>query len=421
MTIVRLAITLLAVLVAGDVAAQSVSAPNGQSRSGQISMALAARTASADALAGVSVDAALSDNLKRIVRRWAFAPSKAPWTPTAANTATLSLGAAQTTTTNALLKFTNEVGATGEAAILESEGVVSIPGRLKIGNAPATTQTLQVKSSDSPTPIAWQGNHASAAIGYLFSDPSNTGLASTPAPFDVTTAAVLVSTAGTATLYTGGTTRLHVTPAGDIGIGTTVPSQKLHVAGSALVSGDAFVTGNNEVTGITTTGTLRVGGASGLSVARDGTYVVVNGNLRATGTLEAKYQDVAEWVDAAEPLPPATVVAAHPSLSNHVQKSTRAYDTSVLGVVSEQPGILLGEKGGGKVAVAQSGRVKVRVDARFGAIKPGELLVASPTPGVAMRSQPTRSGMHRPGTIIGKALEAWPAGQGEILVLLTLQ
>jgi hypothetical protein len=41
-----------------------------------------------------------------------------------------------------------------------------------------------------------------------------------------------------------------------------------------------------------------------------------------------------------------------------------------------------------------------------------------------MRSRPLTVGgqaVHRPGTLIGKALEALPRGQGEILVLLTLQ
>ena len=41
-----------------------------------------------------------------------------------------------------------------------------------------------------------------------------------------------------------------------------------------------------------------------------------------------------------------------------------------------------------------------------------------------MRSEPLTVGgvaMHRPGTLIGKALEALPEGEGEILVLLTLQ
>jgi len=53
-----------------------------------------------------------------------------------------------------------------------------------------------------------------------------------------------------------------------------------------------------------------------------------------------------------------------------------------------------------------------------------DLLVTSQTPGSAMRSEPidvNGSKLHRPGTLIGKALEPLERGQGEILVLLTLQ
>ncbi len=183
-------------------------------------------------------------------------------------------------------------------------------------------------------------------------------------------------------------TKVRIDAAGDsyfgggrVGLGTTTPSEQLHVAGN----------------------------------------VKVTGNITADGTVTSTYQDVAEWVTAAEAPTAATVVSADRRLANHVRQSTRAYDTAVLGVVSSQPGVLLGRPGEGKVAVAQSGRVKVKADARYGAIRPGDLLVTSPAPGCAMRSRPTRAGIHRPGTIIGKALEALPAGRGEILVLLTLQ
>jgi len=74
--------------------------------------------------------------------------------------------------------------------------------------------------------------------------------------------------------------------------------------------------------------------------------------------------------------------------------------------------------------VAQSGRVRIKADARYGAIKIGDLLVTSPTQGYAMKSRPMQVGgqtMHRPGTLLGKALESLPSGKGEILVLLTLQ
>jgi hypothetical protein len=68
--------------------------------------------------------------------------------------------------------------------------------------------------------------------------------------------------------------------------------------------------------------------------------------------------------------------------------------------------------------------VRIKVDARYGAIRPGDLLVTSPTPGHAMVSKPLKvkgALMHRPGTILGKALAPLAGGTGEILVLLTLQ
>jgi hypothetical protein len=117
-------------------------------------------------------------------------------------------------------------------------------------------------------------------------------------------------------------------------------------------------------------------------------------------------------------------VVVDPDTTNGARVSQKAYDIGVAGVVSAQPGILLGDEGASKSLVAQSGRVKVKVDAGYGPIKAGDLLVTSPTAGYAMRSQPVRvanQALHRPGTLLGKALEALPRGKGEILVLLTLQ
>jgi hypothetical protein len=86
--------------------------------------------------------------------------------------------------------------------------------------------------------------------------------------------------------------------------------------------------------------------------------------------------------------------------------------------------VLLGEGGEGKVKVATTGRVRVRVDATRGAIKIGDLLVTSDVEGVAMKSEPIMMQgrrIHSPGTIIGKALEPLEKGKGEIMVLLSLQ
>ena len=171
---------------------------------------------------------------------------------------------------------------------------------------------------------------------------------------------------------------------GNIGIGTTAPTAKLHVAGDGKLTGDLTVDGN----------------------------------------ISAKYQDVAEWVPATRALPAGTVVTLSPTQANVVEPSAKAYDTRVAGVISERPGIALGESGENKVLVATSGRVRIKVDAANGPIEIGDLLVTSDKEGVAMKSVPVTFGgveLHRPGTLIGKALARWDKGTGEILVLLSLQ
>lgn len=152
-------------------------------------------------------------------------------------------------------------------------------------------------------------------------------------------------------------------------------------------------------------------------------------SLDATGKLTAnniaaKYQDVAEWVPVAEPLSAGMVVVVDAAARNGVTASRAAYDTAVAGVVSEKPGLILGVESSAKAPIATTGRVKVRVDATRAPIRAGDLLVTSDKPGLAMRSEPVDVGgvrMHRPGTLIGKALEPLPSGEGEILVLLSLQ
>jgi hypothetical protein len=107
-----------------------------------------------------------------------------------------------------------------------------------------------------------------------------------------------------------------------------------------------------------------------------------------------------------------------------VKMSAQAYDTRVAGVLSGangvNPGIQLHQQGlleGGK-NVALTGRVYVQADAAFGAIRPGDLLTTSSTPGYAMKvSDHARA----QGAILGKAMTGLADGRGKILVLVTLQ
>lgn len=179
------------------------------------------------------------------------------------------------------------------------------------------------------------------------------------------------------------------------------------------------------------TGAMRVEG-SGTSFFKGAVEIGTTSapaNLNVTGTLtggviQAKYQDVAEWVPASEELVAGTVVVLDRQKSNHVKSSTSAYDASVAGVISPRPGIALGEEGDAKALVATTGRVRVRVDATKNPVAIGDLLVTSDRKGVAMKSIPIDLqgvAIHRPGTVLGKALEPLPGGEGEILVLLSLQ
>lgn len=159
------------------------------------------------------------------------------------------------------------------------------------------------------------------------------------------------------------------------------------------------------------------------------TRLTVNGGITATsitaGTvIGAVYQDVAEWVPATMKMDAGTVVVLNKKAHNEVMPSTHEYDTAVAGVVSAQPGLLLGVKGDNKAVIATTGRVKVHVDATRRPINVGDLLVTGEKPGTAMVSEPVDLGgvkLHRPGTLIGKALEPLPSGEGDVLVLLSLQ
>jgi hypothetical protein len=258
---------------------------------------------------------------------------------------------------------------------------------------------------------------------------------------------------------TGGNPRFTLTQAGNVGIGTATPSYKLHVVESGsnsfaarfdqtngTASNGLYIKTQTSSSGDTALHVQSSNGATELISARNNGNVgigtatpterlhvagngKVTGNLTVEGTVEggnikAKYQDLAEWVPATEQLSAGTVVVLDATKSNHVVSSAAAYDTRVAGVISAQPGITLGEGGEGKVLVATTGRVRVKVDASRGPIQIGDLLVTSDIAGVAMKSEAVEFAgrkMHMPGTIIGKALEPLAKGRGEMLVLLSLQ
>jgi hypothetical protein len=117
---------------------------------------------------------------------------------------------------------------------------------------------------------------------------------------------------------------------GNVGIGTPSPAfgARLDVQGGNLnVGGNISATGSLSAT---------------VSISTAGS-ITATGNITG-GTIHASYQDVAEWVPATHAMTPGTVVVLNPRHGSEVMPSGSAYDTSVAGVVSAQPGLILGER-----------------------------------------------------------------------------
>jgi hypothetical protein len=123
-------------------------------------------------------------------------------------------------------------------------------------------------------------------------------------------------------------------------------------------------------------------------------------------------------------IPKGSLVIIDEHNPGQLRMSDHAYDTQVAGIVSGangiNPGISLHQDGAlaGGENVALSGRVYALADASFGAIKPGDMLTTSSTPGHCMK---VTNHAKAQGAIIGKAMSSLENGKGMVLVLVSLQ
>jgi len=132
--------------------------------------------------------------------------------------------------------------------------------------------------------------------------------------------------------------------------------------------------------------------------------------------LGTQIYDIAEGLPVADTVEAADVVCIDES-SGALQRSDRAYDPRIVGVISTDPKVYLGP-GEGKQPLALSGVVPCKASAENGPIVPGDVLVSASVSGYAMRASLERV---EPGMVVGKALEPLESGKGTINILVNKQ
>lgn len=151
--------------------------------------------------------------------------------------------------------------------------------------------------------------------------------------------------------------------------------------------------------------------------------VTSNGVVYADGGYASAGADVAEFVPSTQSLKPGDVVEIDAEHGGEFRLASTPNSTSVAGVISTQPGLTMNssestkDEGGHAPRLALIGRVPVKASSENGAIRAGDLLVSSSTPGRAMRA-PNNP---QPGTVIGKAMRALDRDSGEIEMLVMLR
>lgn len=132
--------------------------------------------------------------------------------------------------------------------------------------------------------------------------------------------------------------------------------------------------------------------------------------------------DIAEWVPVSEPVEPGDVLELDPDHAGHYRKSRGSCSTLVAGVVSTDPGFVLGSPTPDSrlptpdmALLALLGIVPMKATDEGGPIQPGDLLTTSSVDGYAMKWN-REDGLAC--SLVAKALEALDSGTGVIQVLL---
>lgn len=208
---------------------------------------------------------------------------------------------------------------------------------------------------------------------------------------------------------------------GDISIARTgVGGLTVQSAGpSAANSTSALAVKQSGGTGVLTVDTTNARVC--INIATCNNALGVSGNIVASGSITSLgTPDIAETIGATSDVEAADVVSADPVKTEGVMKSSRAYDPTVLGVISDGSSAFLvnahahmNESGLNGKPLVLAGRVPVKVTNKNGAIHPGDYLASSDVPGYAMKAT-------KAGPTVGKALGTSDEDRGTVLSLINV-
>jgi hypothetical protein len=152
-----------------------------------------------------------------------------------------------------------------------------------------------------------------------------------------------------------------------------------------------------------------------------------NGTVFANGGFQPSGADFAEAMAATgdrSKHAAGDLLVIDPATARHVDLAQQPYSTLVAGIYSTKPGMLGSTRkvddvpAKDEVPLAVVGIVPCKITSENGPIQVGDLLVASSTPGHAMKGTDRGKLI---GAVVGKALEPMQEGKGVIQVLVTLQ
>lgn len=137
--------------------------------------------------------------------------------------------------------------------------------------------------------------------------------------------------------------------------------------------------------------------------------ILAEGRIYANSTIEMG--DMAEYFEVVdEDVQTGHLVSLKPGSENEYVLSEKGYDPYMVGVVSENPSVVLNSPDVGP-PIALAGRVNVKVVPGMPLIKSGDFITSSPQRGLGMKAR-------KPGTVIGYAVENQVAGQDHVEILL---